>query len=83
MELASPSSRASIVSMNGGDNGSVVMVDSDGVVMSTDNTTAVVGGGNGSPFSRLRYSFLHIYIFHLNLSKLVLFAVLYVNFIVR
>ncbi|CAG9535060.1 unnamed protein product [Cercopithifilaria johnstoni] len=53
VELASPSSRASMVSMNGGDNGSVVMVDSDGVVMSTDNTAVVVGGGNSSPFNRL------------------------------
>lgn len=54
MELASPSSRTSMVSINGGDNGSVIMVDSDGVVMSADNTTVVVGGGNSSPFSRLR-----------------------------
>uniref|UniRef100_A0A8R1XUR6 Uncharacterized protein n=1 Tax=Onchocerca volvulus TaxID=6282 RepID=A0A8R1XUR6_ONCVO len=53
VELASPSSRASMVSMNGGDNGSVVLVDSDGVVMGADNTTVVVGGGNSSPFSRL------------------------------
>ncbi|KAL3981978.1 hypothetical protein ACH3XW_45280 [Acanthocheilonema viteae] len=53
VELASPSSRASMVSMNGGDNGSVIMVDSDGVVMGIDNTTVVVGGGSGSPFSRL------------------------------
>ncbi|EFO23994.2 hypothetical protein LOAG_04487 [Loa loa] len=53
VELASPSSRASMVSINGGDNGSVILVDNDGVVMSADNTTVVVGGGNSSPFSRL------------------------------
>ncbi|MCP9266123.1 hypothetical protein DINM_021599 [Dirofilaria immitis] len=53
VELASPSSQASIVSMNGGDNGSVVLVESDGAVMGIDNTTVVVGGSNGSPFSRL------------------------------
>lgn len=54
MELASPSSRASMVSMNGGDNGSVILVDNDGAVVGGDNTATVVGGGNGSPFSRLR-----------------------------
>ncbi|VDK83578.1 unnamed protein product [Litomosoides sigmodontis] len=53
VELANPSSRASMVSINGGDNGSVIMVDNDGVVMSTENTPVVVGGGSGSPFSRL------------------------------
>uniref|UniRef100_A0A915PVY1 Uncharacterized protein n=1 Tax=Setaria digitata TaxID=48799 RepID=A0A915PVY1_9BILA len=56
VELASPSSRASVVSMNGGDSGSVVLVDkmdNDGVIAGTDNAAVVVGGGNGSPFSRL------------------------------
>ncbi|KAK6110230.1 hypothetical protein QQG55_39030 [Brugia pahangi] len=53
VELANPSSRASMVSMNGGDNGSAILVDNDGMIMGVDNTTVVVGGGNSSPFNRL------------------------------
>lgn len=54
MELANPSSRASVVSMNGGDNSSVMLVDNDGAAIGTANTTLFFGGGNSTPFSRLR-----------------------------
>ncbi|EJW85973.1 hypothetical protein WUBG_03115 [Wuchereria bancrofti] len=53
VELANPSSRASMISMNGGDNGSAILVDNDGVVMGVENTTVIVGEGNSSPFNRL------------------------------
>lgn len=63
MELASPSSRASLnTSMSGGDNGSVILMDNDGAIVSAD--AAIVGAGTaappggGSPFSRLRHSFV-------------------------
>ncbi|VDN26823.1 unnamed protein product [Gongylonema pulchrum] len=53
VDLASPPSRASVVS--GGDNGSIILVDGDGAVVGTDTSAALAsgGGGTGSPFSRL------------------------------
>ncbi|VDM95597.1 unnamed protein product [Thelazia callipaeda] len=52
VDLANPSSQTSLMSINAGDNGSVVLVDSDEVDVTSDNTMAG-DGGNGTPVSHL------------------------------